>query len=486
MRNHRMLPLLPPLLLVASACIQPAEAATVKILTSTKASTILGADADDDLDAFYRDLGATSSLLTGTVTAAELAGVDLFVAMLPDDAFSTAELDDLASFVANGGTLLLMGEQDGFAATENGYLNGALASLGSAMLLDMASLDVPPANLLDTVPGQIVPQQGLTNGVSIINYGNVNSISGVSPAREIFLASDLSSVWGGFEPDGNGRIILIAEVNIISNLEDTAGNDNHVFLANLAGIETQNTSVKVLTSVKAGMIAVGDGDNDLNDFYQAAGISSSLWPNEVTDEALAGAELLVVMTPDDAFTASELSAMSAFLAAGGRILFMGDQDGFAATENLHINAALSAIGSSLSLGTSSLEPGLQDTVSGQILAHPYNTGVALLNYGNVNTVSGVPAAGGLEGPLFLAKDLTSVWGGVDELGGGGTVILVADLNLLSNLEDEAGNDNHVFFLNIAPAPAAAAPALGMGAGATLAALLACLGMCAGRRARAGR
>ena len=37
-----------------------ADAAVVKILTSTKASAISGADADDDLDAFYQGLGATS------------------------------------------------------------------------------------------------------------------------------------------------------------------------------------------------------------------------------------------------------------------------------------------------------------------------------------------------------------------------------------------------------------------------------------------
>lgn len=36
------------------------------------------------------------------------------------------------------------------------------------------------------------------------------------------------------------------------------------------------------------------------------------------------------------------------------------------------------------------------------------------------------------------------------------MILLADLNMLSNIEDTAGNDNHVFFLNIAPAQASAA------------------------------
>ena len=221
-----------PLLLAGTllACLAAgpdAQATTVKILASAKAGTIADADADDDLQAFYAGLGAASSLLTGTVTAGDLVGVDVFVVMLPDDAFTAAELTALADFASNGGTLLLMGEQDGFAAAENAHLNAALSSLGSAMSLDAASLDT--AGLQDTVSGQIVAQPGLTDGVLVVNYGNVNSISGVSPSREIFLASDLSSVWGGFEPIANGRIVLLADVNVVSNLEDTVANDNHVF-----------------------------------------------------------------------------------------------------------------------------------------------------------------------------------------------------------------------------------------------------------------
>ncbi|MDJ0847936.1 MAG: hypothetical protein QNK04_06045 [Myxococcota bacterium] len=76
-RRRRFLVL--ALCLTAGLALAPRSgaAAVVKILTSVKASTISGADADDDLDAFYRGLGATSSLHTGTIAAADLAGVDL-------------------------------------------------------------------------------------------------------------------------------------------------------------------------------------------------------------------------------------------------------------------------------------------------------------------------------------------------------------------------------------------------------------------------
>jgi hypothetical protein len=437
-------------LLLSQLAAPGAMAETVKILTSVQAGTISGADADDDLAAFYAGFGLDSSLVTGTVTATALVGVDLFVAMLPDDSFSAAEITALDDFVASGGDLLLMGEQHAFAAVENGYLNALLVGVGSAMTLDSSGFD---SGFHNTIGAQIVTQPGLTDGVTLINYGNVNSLSGVSPSREIFLASNLTSVWGGFELLGSGRVILLADVNIISNLEDTAGNDNHIFFENLVEFVEQDTRVKIYTSALAGTISGADGDNDLNTFYQEAGVSSSLWHGEVSSQNLSAAELLVIMAPDDAFSPSEISAMTAFLATGGRLLFMGEQQAFAASENGYINLALSGVGSSMSLGTSSVDgPNLRDTIPGQIEEHPYNLGVDLLSYGNVNTVLGIPSGGGLDGELFLTADLSAAWGGVEELAGGGSVILVADLNLLSDLEDDASNDNHVFFLNLQREP----------------------------------
>jgi len=426
-----------------------AEAAVVKILTSTKASSISGADADDDLNAFYQGLGATSSLHTGTIVPADLDGVDLLVLMVPDDAFSVDEVAAIDAFAAGGGDLLVMGDQQGFSPTENGYLNDLLFDLGSSLGLGASSVD---AGFHDTVPAQIVTQPGLTEGVGTVNYGNVNTVTGFDPARRLFLASNLTSVWGAYEVIGPSRIVLLADVNVISNIEDTSGNDNHVFFANLVDIGVLNTRVKILTSTLAGTIAGGDGDNDLNAFYLARGVSSSLWSTDVSAEALAGADLLIAMLPDAPFTSAELAAMGDFLAAGHRILFIGEQEEFAATENARVDAALAALASSLSLDAASLDTsGLQNTVPGQILVHPFTENVALLNYGNVNSISGVPGGAGLNGPLFLAKDLASVWGAVESLAGGGEIVLLADLNLVSNLEDEAGNDNHVFFLNLVPA-----------------------------------
>lgn len=201
--------------------------------------------------------------------------------------------------------------------------------------------------------------------------------------------------------------------------------------------------IKILTSTRAGDIVLGDGDDDLNSFYLNEGFTSSLFSGSVTNSELSGAELFIAMMPDDAFAASEITAMSNFLSSGGHILFIGEQDGFAPTENGFLNNALSGLGSAMSIGTSSQDPGFNNTVSAQIQSHPFTSNVNLVNYGNVNSISGVQAGN----ELFLAKDLNTIWGGVESLNGG-TLTLLADSNMISNIEDTTGNDNHIFFTNL--------------------------------------
>lgn len=210
-------------------------------------------------------------------------------------------------------------------------------------------------------------------------------------------------------------------------------------------IVSNGAEVAILESTLAGTIADGDGDDDLSEFYQGEGFCSSIVTGVVNEVALASTDLFIVMLPDDPFTASEIASMTNFLSRGKTILFMGEQHGFAAAENVYLNSALSDLGSGMSLGTSSVGSGFDDTGAGQILAHSFNSGVDLVNYGNVNSLSGVPAGG----ELFLAEDLVTVWGGVESLGGG-NVILLADINMISHIRDTDENDNHQFFVNIVP------------------------------------
>lgn len=93
------------------------------------------------IDEFYNSLpGVTSSPFAGTITAADLSGVDLFVSILSQDGFAAGETTALADYLANGGNLFLMGENQTHFAPGNARINTLLADLGSSMRLGTASV----------------------------------------------------------------------------------------------------------------------------------------------------------------------------------------------------------------------------------------------------------------------------------------------------------------------------------------------------------
>ena len=112
----------------------------------------------------YNSLGGVSSSThAGAITAAALSGVDLFVSILPESAFSASELAALSSF---GGSIMFLGENS-FATAQNNNINAALAALGSSMSLLNTIFD---AGIL-TATGAQIAADPLTAGVSSFVYG---------------------------------------------------------------------------------------------------------------------------------------------------------------------------------------------------------------------------------------------------------------------------------------------------------------------------
>ncbi len=131
---------------------------------------------DSRVDAFYDgQAGVSSTLFSGTVTGAALAGVDLFVSVLPD-AFSLAEIDALDAFLIGGGTAFFMGENSEITFTaRNDAINAALAGLGSGMqILPNSSFD----GGAHTATGGQIHADPLTSGVTSLTYASPSQISG--------------------------------------------------------------------------------------------------------------------------------------------------------------------------------------------------------------------------------------------------------------------------------------------------------------------
>ncbi len=116
----------------------------------------------------------SSTLYTGTVDATVLSGKDLFVAPMPDDAFTAGEISALSSFLAAGHSIFLLGEWNGFQTARTGYVNNLLTGLGSGMSITLAALDLGYHTATD---GQIAADP-FTLGVSSFSYAATSVVNG--------------------------------------------------------------------------------------------------------------------------------------------------------------------------------------------------------------------------------------------------------------------------------------------------------------------
>jgi len=113
--------------------------------------------------------GTVSSVVSGTTTAALLNGVDLFIAPIPNDAFTEDEISAFRNFLAGGGSIFFVGTGANVLFRDNNtYINEALASLGSSLRIDGSqSFDGGE----HTASGSQIENDPFTEGVVSFIYG---------------------------------------------------------------------------------------------------------------------------------------------------------------------------------------------------------------------------------------------------------------------------------------------------------------------------
>ena len=154
----------------------------VGVLTTTNL------DAELEIDEFYNSLaGVTSNLISGALTSAVLADLDLLHIPFPDSAFTSGEVDAIEGFLNAGGSLFIAGEGSGIdgGVASNAVINGLLSALGSGLSISNAFLDI---GVQTAMGSQILPDP-LTAGVTSYNYGATSIVNGGSP---LFLTSNES------------------------------------------------------------------------------------------------------------------------------------------------------------------------------------------------------------------------------------------------------------------------------------------------------
>ncbi len=156
---------------------------SVVVLQSTPSQGGTAAFFATDVNTFYNSLsGVTSTLISGTVTGAQLAGVNLFVAPIPDDSFTAGEIAAFGTFLSGGGSIFFLGENEAFA-TQNGFINAALTGLGSGMSIVNGFFD----SGFHTATGLQIAADPFTAGVNTFTYGAPSPVSG---GTQIFFGTD--------------------------------------------------------------------------------------------------------------------------------------------------------------------------------------------------------------------------------------------------------------------------------------------------------
>lgn len=212
------------------------------------------------------------------------------------------------------------------------------------------------------------------------------------------------ALLGMSAPASAGYIVVSGDGNIANYLDDYFGApdpDNQQFFVNVLG---SGKNVVVQSTSGSGSPSLDAADATINAFYNGlgGGVSSTLVGGPITGATLAGADLFLVVVPEAAYAASEITAFGSFLAGGGSIFLLGDNSAFSAN-NAFVNALLLGLGSSMSI--------VDAAVSGATpVADPLTAGV-----GNIGYIAGSLTTGGKT--LFLSdagQQVISVEGVVHE------------------------------------------------------------------------
>jgi hypothetical protein len=170
---------------------------------------------------------------------------------------------------------------------------------------------------------------------------------------------------------------------------------NRTFFENVLG---DGTTVAVLQT------SFSEGHIELRDFYGSLpGVSVRSYRADANIAAmpLNFFDLLVIHTPDNAFTPTEVARLARYLQTDGSIALLGEATGgstfpWGAETDGYINELLAGLQIPMSVDGNSDAIGTRFAVGSEIATHPLTAGVTSFEYGFGSSVSGGT-------PLFLNK-----------------------------------------------------------------------------------
>jgi hypothetical protein len=189
----------------------------------------------------YASFGSVSGrpISSTTVLPGSLAGNACVLLNLNQATFSGSQVTTLSDYLAGGGKVLMIGENDNYA--NNAAFRTLATALGSSMQIQNNAFD---PGFRDT---PYIDADPLTRDVKVVNYAYTATVSFSAPARSLVRRSDGSATMMAAEAIGAGTLIALGDANAFTTPNGDAG----IFVANLCGMRRETASTVSCTPADA-------------------------------------------------------------------------------------------------------------------------------------------------------------------------------------------------------------------------------------------
>lgn len=134
------------------------------------------------------------------------------VALLLSKSIESAQTEELAQYLKEGGTIVVIGEHEGPGWSEADFaLNELLHFVGAGLSLDDNSIEEGPHVTFN------IEASPLTSGVSDIGYNWISSTSVSGSALPLILTEDDSNTLVGAQTIGSGTVVVSGDSNMFSD-----------------------------------------------------------------------------------------------------------------------------------------------------------------------------------------------------------------------------------------------------------------------------
>ncbi|MBJ7332324.1 MAG: hypothetical protein JHC95_20675 [Solirubrobacteraceae bacterium] len=187
----------------------------------------------------YASLGAAAGrpISSTTVMPGSLSGNACVLLNLNQATFNGTQVTTLSAYIAGGGRVLMIGENDNYA--NNAAFRTLATALGSSMQIQNNAYD---PGFRDT---PYIDADPLTRDVLTINYAYTATVSFSAPARSLVRRSDGSDTMMAAETLGAGELVALGDANAFTSPSGGAG----LLVANMCG--TRRTTSEAVDCLPA-------------------------------------------------------------------------------------------------------------------------------------------------------------------------------------------------------------------------------------------